>query len=678
MKHFLLTYVLLFIGFSSINGQVKSQYFDGPYIFHQNDSLRIKWVEKGIGHDSLIAISDVGIFKRKGLPTVDLTDLDFEKNTQATYTDIKKIVAFSDVHGQYDIMINLLKAHNIIDEQNKWIFGEGHLVVTGDNLDRGDKVLDILWFLFFLEKQAAKVGGKVHVLLGNHEIMVLQGDIRYLNKKYLYTSGVLRDRYHLMFGRGSILGDWIANHKVMTSINRSLYLHGGISEEITKLDYSIEKMNTTFTQHLVRFENDSIFRDSQLQALYFENGPLWYRGYFKKEQMDDFPIDKILNKLDQDRIIVGHTSFDDVQSLYGGKVIGIDCSIKKGETGKLLLFKNDKFYVGDMKGKEKPIAFNPNSKSSKSSFYQYVFDIKERPKVTISTNVNRLLRKKLKEEYQIASIKVENPDDGKSLELKGRIRTRGNIRKKVCSVPPIKFDFSKKALDSIGFLKNDKLKFVFPCNKGSRNQELLYKEFFLYGLYDFIDSNCIKAKLVDVILNDGKKEKYNFTAILIEDEAEYARRKNARVIDKGKLRASRLHRKSFLKMVFFQYMISNTDWSVGNKHNLKFVKFPDIDKVVALPYDFDYSGFVGQLYAVPHESLPIDNIHQRHFFSYKVNEGEFYEMVKFYKSIEEDVYRICDEATYMKPKTIKENKKYLKEFFDLLDRPERLKSKIVK
>jgi len=91
----------------------------------------------------------------------------------------------------------------------------------------------------------------VHVLLGNHEVMVLQGDIRYLNRKYLYTSGVLKNRYHLMFAEGSILGDWIAQHKVMVSINRSLFLHGGISEDILKLDYSLEEMNKNFTRHLV-------------------------------------------------------------------------------------------------------------------------------------------------------------------------------------------------------------------------------------------------------------------------------------------------------------------------------------------------------------------------------------------------------------------------------------------
>ncbi len=678
MKKIFLPFFFFFFGFLILTAQVKSEYFDGPYIFHQNDSLRIQWIESGVGHDTLLAKSEAGIFDRVGLPKIDLSDLDFDKNRQASFDKVEKIVAISDAHGQYDLMIDLLKTHQVIDEENNWSFGKGHLVITGDNLDRGDKVLEILWFLFFLEKEAAKAGGKVHVLLGNHEVMVLQGDIRYLNRKYLYTSGVLKNRYHLMFGVGSVLGDWIANHKVMTSINRSLFLHGGISEEILQLDYSLEKMNEAFTRHLIRYEDKAVLEDPVLKALYRSNGPLWYRGYFQKEVIDTASVDKILTKLNQDRIIVGHTSFDSIRSFFGGKILGIDCGIKRGKTGQVLLYQHNSFFVGDLKGAKRPIVFNPSNRSAKSSFYDYLFKLEGLPEITITTNVKQLIRKSHKEAYQEASLQVVEPSSGVVKKMTGRIRARGNTRKKVCNIPPVKFDFSKKTLDSLGLLKIDKLKFVFPCQENDRSQELLYKEFFLYELYKFIDSNSIKVKLVDATFLEGEEKKLKFDGFLIEDEEEYARRKKAVVIENSKINPSRLHRTSFLKMLFFQYMIANTDWTVANRHNLELVKLPDIDKVVALPYDFDYSGFVGQKYAVPHESLPIDDVNERYFFNYKIREHEFYEMVRFYESIEEGVYRICDEATYMKPKTIKENKAFFRNFFQLLKRPESLKRDIMK
>ncbi len=685
MKRILILLVFSFAGVFLLTAQVKTEYFDGPYIFHQNDSLRIQWIESGVGHDTLIANDDLGQFARKGLPAVDLMDLYFLKDKKATFTDVNKIVAISDVHGQYDLMIDLLRIHKVIDEQKQWIFGKAHLVVTGDNLDRGDKVMDILWFLFFLQKQAAKAGGQVHVLLGNHEIMVLQGDIRYLNRKYLYTSGVLKNRYHLMFAEGSVLGDWIANHQVMISINRTLFVHGGISEEILKLKYSLEEMNDIFNRHLIRFEDESaVLKDPKLAALYEENGPLWYRGYFKEDKK--FPIKKILKKLDQDRIIVGHTSFDSIRTFYDGSLIGIDCSIKKGKTGQVLIYEDHKFFVGKLDGTRHSLAFTPvnhpvnnqTDKQPESSFYDYLFKMEGTPEIVINTNVKQLIRKRHKDEYQKATLMIKAPNEEIVSSYKGRIRARGNTRRKVCTIPPVKFDFSKKMLDSLGFVENDKLKFVFPCQNNSRDQERLYKEFFLYELYKTIDSNSIIVKLMDIEIGQGEEKKYKFHGFLIEDEDEYARRKNAVVIDQGKINASRLQRSSFLKMIFFQYMISNTDWAVPNRHNLELVKLPEIDKVVALPYDFDYAGFVGHQYAVPHESLPIKDVNERFFFNYKIRQHEFYEMVRFYQSIEEEVYRICDAATYMKPKTIKENKAYLRNFFNLLKHPKSLQRDILK
>ena len=262
--------------------------------------------------------------------------------------------------------------------------------------------------------------------------------------------------------------------------------------------------------------------------------------------------------------------------------------------------------------------------------------------------------------------------------MDGRVRARGNMRKKVCRIPPVKVDFSKSALDSLGFLKLDKLKMVFPCHDRDSDQEMLLKERLLYDIYGIIDTNGIRIKMVDFIMMEGEKEKYNFIGCIVEDEEEYARRKNAVIIENGRVNDRVLDRESFLKMDFFQYMIANTDWSIANKHNLELVKLPDKERVVALPYDFDYAGFVGQRYAVPHESLPITSIHDRYFFSYKVSESEFKYMVEYYLSMEDKIYEVIDQATYLQPKTINKCKEYLKSYFNELRRPDRLKSKVVK
>ena len=665
--------MLLFLLLPTFLLAQKKQYFDGPYIFQLKDSLQIKWVEAGVPHDTLILKKDAGIFKRNNLPVVDLQDLDFQIEEKSTFEKVEKIVALSDVHGQYDVLIKLLQAQNIIDEERHWKYDKGHLVIVGDNFDRGDKVTEILWFLFHLQKEAQRAGGKVHVLLGNHEVMVLKGDLRYLNKKYLYTSGVFTTQYHHFFKKGSVLGDWIAGHNVVISIDQRMFLHGGISPAILNLSLSLQDINTIFRTEIIRGEKAKIKKNEKLLLLFKSEGPLWFRGYFGVNKLDIEGIDAILNRFKQQTIVVGHTSMEQVTPYYDNKVIAVDCSIKRGEKGQVLIIENGEFSIGDYDGSK--LSF-----PKKKSLFEYIYQLEGRPQLTLNTKTSQLIRKKSKEEYQPVHFKLADESGKELLSHTARMRARGNMRKKVCSIPPVKIDFGSKLLDSLGFvIKIDKLKFVFPCNSSKKSQDLLFKEYLLYKLYDLLDDNGMRVKLVDMKINDREKEKFKWTCFVIEDEEEYVRRQEARLLEKGKLSASRLEREPFLKMIFFQYMIANTDWSIKNKHNIELVKLPKLEKIVAVPYDFDYAGFVGTDYSVPADVLPIENVHERYFFSSnKISEEEFDRMVKYFLSIEQDIYKICDQATYMNAKTIEANKKYLKDFFELLRKPEKLKKDFVK
>ena len=655
----------------AVSGQ-KQSYYDGPYIYQEEDSLVIQWVAKGAAYDTMLLRSSATFFDVDALPKVDLQKLRPAALTSATYTDVDEVFAVSDIHGQYDLFRSLLKANKITDEDGKWAYDSGHLVIVGDNFDRGDGVIELLWYLYDLQQQAEDAGGMVHVMLGNHEVMVLNNDLRYLHKKYYYTSALFKTRYDQFFRKGSILGDWLSSHPVLLSINKNLFVHGGISTAFLGLNQSIDQVNQTFVDHLIR--KDLNTQNEELSLLSLTDGPLWYRGYFDSTAVRQADMEMILDNLNQSAIIVGHTSLKTISSLYEGKVIAVDCSIKLGLDAQGLKIKNKRYYVADTKGKKKRIQ-GPYDKAI-VSLYNYLYHLPERANITIETDIRNLIRTSSKEEYQPANLMVVRPDSS-ILTLEGRARARGNIRKKVCRYPPVKFDFSKSYLDSLGFVKNDKLKLVFPCSTQKDAQLKLYKEFFLYELYNVIDTNGLRAKLLDITINYEGEEKNNFTGFLVEDEEEYALRKNARVLENGKIRASSLDRSSFLKMLFFQYMICNTDWDIASKHNVELVKLPEEDKLIALPYDFDYSGYVDQHYAVPHESLPIEDVKERYFMPYKVSEGEFNAIIKYYLSIEKEVYAVVDQADYLGEREQKQSRRFFKDFFDLLRYPNRIKGDII-
>src|SRR6185436_3171844 len=89
-----------------------------------------------------------------------------------------RIVAVGDVHGAGDAFVSILQKAGLIDAQKRWTGGTAILVQTGDLLDRGQDVRQVLDLLMALETEAAKAGGRVNALLGNHELMNLIGETR--------------------------------------------------------------------------------------------------------------------------------------------------------------------------------------------------------------------------------------------------------------------------------------------------------------------------------------------------------------------------------------------------------------------------------------------------------------------------------------------------------------------
>ena len=98
-----------------------------------------------------------------------------------TWTDVPRIVAISDPHGAFDAMVHTLVNAGVIDGEGHWTGGETHLVITGDLLDRGADSRKIMDMVMRLEQQAPEAGGMVHQLLGNHDVMNMVGDLRYVS-----------------------------------------------------------------------------------------------------------------------------------------------------------------------------------------------------------------------------------------------------------------------------------------------------------------------------------------------------------------------------------------------------------------------------------------------------------------------------------------------------------------
>ena len=315
---------------------------DGPYIFIEKNKLIEKQIVNGMVFTKTIK---TGSFERTYIPE------------KATFNNIKKIAALSDIHGQYDLVIKLFKNNKIIDDNLNWSFGKGHLVITGDIFDRGDKVNEVLWLIYKLEAQAKNKGGRVHYLLGNHEYMILYNDLRYLHEKYKATPILLNLEYNELYSDKTIIGRWLRSKATIVKINNNIFTHGGISEDfISYGDFNIEKINDTMRKSIpqlkkLRESRNEVKSDSIFYNVFYGNKSLiWYRDYFK-ENFTDTDISKILKLVDADHIVVGHTTQEKVVSLFNNKILGVDSGLKNGEYGEVLIIEDKRFFRGTLNGK---------------------------------------------------------------------------------------------------------------------------------------------------------------------------------------------------------------------------------------------------------------------------------------------------------------------------------------
>ena len=99
-----------------------------------------------------------------------------EENT-CGITGVRRVVAVGDVHASYDSFVKVLTMARLLDGSGHWAGGKGVLVQVGDVLDRGVQARPVLDLLMRLEKEARQAGGRVIVLLGNHEVMNILGDL---------------------------------------------------------------------------------------------------------------------------------------------------------------------------------------------------------------------------------------------------------------------------------------------------------------------------------------------------------------------------------------------------------------------------------------------------------------------------------------------------------------------
>jgi predicted MPP superfamily phosphohydrolase len=284
-----------------------------------------------------------------------------------------RIVAVGDVHGAYEPFATILRAAGLIDQRERWTGGRAVLIQTGDVLDRGPDSRKVVDLLRKLERDASRAGGRVVALLGNHELMRLIGDWRYVsageyaafrtggssdlraraleklsaeaaakakNERQVFDAGAFRQQFEqeaplgalemrLAFDEKGEYGRWVRTRPAVAQVNDLVFLHGGVNEHAAELgcagiNDAIQKDMTSLPLPPERVA--ALFATS-------DTGPLWYRGLALDAEATLGPVlDMTLRRLQARAVVIGHTSVlpGSIATRLGGKVVLIDTGMLDG------------------------------------------------------------------------------------------------------------------------------------------------------------------------------------------------------------------------------------------------------------------------------------------------------------------------------------------------------------
>jgi hypothetical protein len=284
---------------------------------------------------------------------------------QADWDHVERVVVFGDLHGDYAKFHDMLAKAGLIDAHDHWSGGRTHLVQVGDVPDRAPDTRRIVDLLMRLEPEARRAGGYLHALIGDHEAMNMEGDLRYTTPGEFAAfagpdSARLRNVYYarvvdyikahpppegppkfdaafraqfdaehplgwvehqIAWSSEGVYGQWVLTHATVIRINDVLYMHAGLGPSFAAYDKTL--LNRAV---LAALRHEPVPPGAPDNVLWAAEGPLWYRGFaWNDEAAEAANVAAVLAASHVNRIVVGHTKvFPYVSSRFDGRVILTD------------------------------------------------------------------------------------------------------------------------------------------------------------------------------------------------------------------------------------------------------------------------------------------------------------------------------------------------------------------
>ncbi|KAK3016559.1 hypothetical protein RJ639_005820 [Escallonia herrerae] len=315
--------------------------------------------------DTFVDYTISGIF----LPPQATNPLPSPPPLQTLHPPVDRLIAVGDLHGDLQKAQQALRLAGIVDSAGGWCGGAATLVQVGDVLDRGGDEIRILYFLERLKRQAAKSGGKVITMNGNHEIMNIDGDFRCVTKSGVdefkvwadwYNVGNsmkslchglkepkdifnglptkfnnVRDEYNEGFRarlaalrpQGPISTRFLSRNETVVVVGESVFVHGGLLPD--HVVYGLERINEEVRDWIVGVKgrvSSSLVRG--------RDSVVWLRRFSEEVagKCDCSTLERVLAVIPgAKRMVMGHTiQQSGINGACGNRAIRIDVGMSRG------------------------------------------------------------------------------------------------------------------------------------------------------------------------------------------------------------------------------------------------------------------------------------------------------------------------------------------------------------
>ncbi|MBS0011415.1 MAG: hypothetical protein KFF49_08390, partial [Bacteroidales bacterium] len=221
--------------------------------------------------------------------------------------------------------------------------------------------------------------------------------------------------------------------------------------------------------------------------------------------------------------------------------------------------------------------------------------------------------------------------------------------------------------------KLGRVKLVSHCMHDKRYDNYVLREYLAYKVHNIITDYSFRVRLLNITYYDidSKKLHANKTGFIIEPVKMLGERFGKKELEDIQIMPGDIEDELLLKLSVFQYLIANSDWDVPMMHNVKIFGNKDAPhELIAVPYDFDFTGWVDSHYAVARTDLGLEEITDRAFFGPCRDEEDYRPVLDYFLELENNIIDTIKDFEYLKGGEKRALLWFVKDFYRLYRKDE--------